>query len=100
MGDYDYGQRILKEYGKLFVSSKFVGTCEKNPIEGTWKDKNLSIKRRIQLMKSKTGQPRASYMIYLKKWNKKNWLFYYYKPYFDIVLDNIKRHLNQNGDQP
>ena len=98
LGDFDYGQRILKECGKLYVSSKFVGTCEKNPIEGTWKDKKLSVKKRIQLMKSKTGQPRTSYKIYLKKWNKKNWLFYYYKPYFDIIFDDIKKHFNQNGD--
>lgn len=91
LGDFDYGQRILQEGGKLYASSSFVGTCEKNSTSGTWKDKRLPAIERIRLMKLKTGQPRKSYKIYLKKWNKKSWFFYYYKPYFDIVRDEIGR---------
>ena len=95
LGDFDYGQRILSAGGKLYASSMFVGTCEKNKVEGTWKDKNLSPLKRISLMRKKTGQPRKSYRIYLRKWNKKNWLLYYYKPYFDIWMDAIKSLLSK-----
>lgn len=95
LGDFDYGQRILSQGGKLFISSEYVGTCENNPVEGTWKDRTLPIKQRIKLMKSKTGLPRYSYKVYLKKWNKKNWLLYYYKPYFDIFKDSIKRKIGR-----
>lgn len=91
LGDFDYGQRILHEGGKLYSSSSFVGTCEKNPVNGTWKDKSLPAIKRIKLMKAKRGQPRKSYKIYLQKWNKKNWILYYYKPYFDILRDEIIR---------
>ena len=91
LGDFDYGQRILKYGGKLYVSSAYVGICERNAVKGTWKDKDLPFFKRISLMKTKTGLPRKSYKIYLRKWNRKNWIFYYYKPYFDIFKDSIKK---------
>lgn len=90
LGDFDYGQRILAKGGQLYASSSFVGTCEKNEVKGTWKDESLPIAKRIKLMRAKTGQPRESYKHYLKKWNKKDWLLYYYKPYFDILIGRIK----------
>lgn len=97
LGDFDYGQRILAEGGQLYASSSFVGTCEKNDVQGTWKDVSLPIRDRIRLMKAKTGQPRASYKHYLKKWNKKDWVLYYYKPYFDIVKGRITYILLRRG---
>lgn len=90
LGDFDYGQRILAEGGQLYASSCFIGTCEKNAVKGTWKDVSLPIRKRIKLMKAKSGQPRASYKHYLKKWNKKDWILYYYKPYFDILVSRIR----------
>ena len=91
LGDFDYGQRILKHGGKLYISSEYVGICERNAVKSTWKDKELSFWKRISLMKAKTGLPRKSYKIYLRKWNKKDWIFYYYKPYLDIFGDSIRK---------
>lgn len=90
LGDFDYGQRIIAAGGVLYSSSDYVGTCEKNSINGTWKDVSLPIRVRIRKMKEKNGQPRESYKIYLRKWNKRTWLFYYYKPYIDICISRMK----------
>ncbi|MBQ7522320.1 MAG: glycosyltransferase family 2 protein [Clostridia bacterium] len=89
LGDFDYGQRILNYSGKLYSSSDYVGVCERNPIKDTWQDKDLPFLKRISLMKLKTGLPRKSYKRYLRKWNRKTWIFYYYKPYLDIFGDSI-----------
>lgn len=97
LGDFDYGMRIRQAGGALFVSSSFVGTCEKNSIKNTWKDVSLPVLQRIRLMKTKTGQPRASYRHYLRKWNKSDWFLYYWKPYFDIVLGRIKYLLGRKN---
>lgn len=89
LGDFDYSRRNSLIGGINFVASNFIGYCEKNSKEGTWKDPNISIKKRINLMKKQTGQPRKSYKYFLKKWNSKTWFFYYYKPYIDIIITSI-----------
>lgn len=99
LGDFDYSKQIQKAGGKNLICSDYVGYCEKNIINGTWRDTNLSISKRISLMKSKNGLPRKSYKLFLKKWNPNNWFLYYYKPYLDIITTHLGKKWSSNKSE-
>lgn len=54
-GDYDYSMRMQRRGYDIFVADKYIGECERNSIKGTFKDKTLSKKRRMQLFFSPKG---------------------------------------------
>lgn len=85
-GDYDYGYRLLQIDGNLYVSSNFVGECDRNNISGSWLDNSLKRKERIRLLHSKKGLPKESNLLFLKKWFPKSWIFHYTKPYIRIAM--------------
>lgn len=67
MGDFDYGWTASKLGIKILASDFFVGKCNDNPINGTWRDTSLSIKERLKLKESPKGLPFKEYGHYLKK---------------------------------
>lgn len=85
-GDFDYGYRLLAKGGKPYVSSKFVGICDRNNKKGTWEDINLSRRERLELLKSTKGLPTQTYKLFLKRWFPKIWFIHYIKPYVKIIF--------------
>lgn len=67
MGDFDLGFRITREKKKIFVMPEYVGICNDNPIEGSWQDTSLGIKKRIKLKESFKGLPFKDWFHYLNK---------------------------------
>jgi GT2 family glycosyltransferase len=57
MGDFDYGLRSIKVGLNCWVSPGVYGECETNSIEGSWQDKSLPLKDRVDKMKSITQLP-------------------------------------------
>jgi len=86
-GDFDYGYRLLAQGGKLYVSSKFLGVCNRNKKQGTWEDASLSRKERAKLLKSAKGLPTKTYKLFLKRWFPKVWIIHYIKPYIKIIFN-------------
>ncbi len=67
MGDFDYGLRI-KRAGYLIESTRrYVGICERNPLQKTWADTNLSRRERFKLKESPKGLPRKEWFYFLRK---------------------------------
>lgn len=99
-GDIDYGFRVKRIGGVIFVSSKFIGDCDKNCHINTWGDYRLPILKRIKLMKNKNGLPRRSLKLILKKWTGFRWIIYYYRPYFHIFVSNILFKLRVKDYKP
>jgi GT2 family glycosyltransferase len=64
MGDYDYGYRASRSGVEIYSSREFLGTCPKNTIQGTWRDKTLPFKKRLQLMQSPKGLPWREWLTY------------------------------------
>ena len=56
-GDYDYTLRMKKKGYPTIASFEFVGMCDQNPLEGSYKDPSLSIVRRLKLLFSRKGLP-------------------------------------------
>lgn len=67
LADLDYGFRIKQKGYHIYSSSFYVGVCEKNSIEGTWQDKNLSVVDRFKAKESIKGAPFKPWVYYLKK---------------------------------
>lgn len=55
--DYDYGFMLKKKGFHIYGSPFFVGSCSHNSIDGTWRDRSLPRKTRMQLKESPKGLP-------------------------------------------
>lgn len=68
IGDYDYGLRALEKGFTCWVAPSFVGTCKKDPIEGSYRDRNVPVRERLLKMNGPTGLPPAKeWMIFTKR---------------------------------
>ncbi len=67
MGDFDLGLRISRLDKKIYVMPEYVGVCNDNPIEGSWQDTSLGIRKRIKLKESFKGLPFKDWFHYLYK---------------------------------
>lgn len=85
--DYDYSNRIYTCGGMIVVAYDYIGICERNAITGTWMDRSLGIKERIQKLHKRNGLPIKSQIHYYRKFQRKNWVAYVIKPYLIILKD-------------
>lgn len=67
MGDFDLGFRITRAGKKIYVMPEYVGVCNDNPVEGSWQDTSLGIRKRIKLKESFKGLPFKDWFHYLNK---------------------------------
>lgn len=86
MGDLDYGFRARKLGTKIFVIDGEVGSCSKNSIPGTYKDRSKSKKERWGMILQPTGLPPKSWFAYTRKYEGIMWPIHWIWPYFKILL--------------
>ena len=67
LGDFDYGLSLKKVDGRIYSSDFYVGICNRNSIIGTWLDKSLPLKKRLQLKETAKGAPAKQWFYFLKK---------------------------------
>lgn len=92
-GDFDYGYKLKALGGKTFVSSDYVGRCDRNSSKGTWTDPSIPFIERIKKKNRPNGQPYKSHKIFLKKWFPQRWLYYLWKPYVRIAFTSLQYKL-------
>lgn len=87
MGDFDYGFQIKRSGYMIAASDFFVGICNDNPKQGSWRDTRLSRKARLKKKESAKGLPFKEYFYYL---NKNHGIFtaivYSLVPYIRIMI--------------
>ncbi|GFI10604.1 hypothetical protein IMSAGC007_03073 [Lachnospiraceae bacterium] len=69
LGDFAYGLTLGEMGCEIEVVDFFVGLCDDNPADGTWRDPKIPRKKRIQMKEMPKGLP-------AKEW------FYFVKTYF------------------
>lgn len=72
LGDFAYGLTLGRLGYEMETVDFFVGVCDDNPVDGTWRDPKVSRKKRIQMKESPKGLP-------AKEW------FYFIKSYFGVT---------------
>ena len=54
-GDYDYSMLMQRKGFRIYLSKSYIGTCNRNSLIGTFKDKSLTRKQRIKRFFSPKG---------------------------------------------
>lgn len=67
MGDFDYGFTVKRLGYTIHVFREFVGKCNDNPTSGTWQDRSLPVRRRLQLKEGPKGLPFKDWFRFLRK---------------------------------
>ena len=90
-GDFDYAYRMNVKGIPIYIAEEYVGRCNRNTDEGTYKDKNLSRIERIRKLFSPKGCPIKSYMRFNLKTGAKYKFLVYIMGYLSIIYETIKK---------
>ena len=67
LADFDYGLKLSREVGNIYMFGRYVGKCNTNSLVGTWQDTNLTIIKRLKLKESIKGAPFGTWFHFLNK---------------------------------
>ena len=95
LGDWMYGIKFIKNNGKCYVASDYVGYCSRNNPKGTYFDPSLSISKRIKILHSTKNHPPKEYKIYLKEFFGNRWIIYFIYQYIRIVGTSMEYKLKK-----
>ena len=86
-GDFDYGFALSRNGAEIYSSSFYVGTCNRNSVNGTWYDRSLSRWERLRRKESPKGLPFRSWLHFLyKNFGLKQAVLHGFTPYIKILL--------------
>lgn len=81
MGDYDYGLRARTAGYSCFIAPGFAGICERNPVDGTFRDERLHAGARIKVMFSPKGLPPKEWFVFCRRHAGWMWPLFFIRPY-------------------
>lgn len=93
MGDMDYGFRVVKSGGKIWLASEFVGTCSQNSGENSWRDTRLPLNVRLKRLFGPKGVPVRGWLIFTKRYYGIKWPLYFVSPYLKVVGSHFIRKI-------
>lgn len=73
MGDVDYGYQATRRGIAVIQSPTILGTCPRNPLSGTWKNRELSRRERFRRLQSTKGLPWREWVVYNRR--NRGWLW-------------------------
>ena len=86
LGDLDFGLDFTQKGGKIFSTPDFIGVCARNPINGSWKDPQLGISKRLKLILSVKGMPLYERLYFYKKFGSLLWPIFFAVPYLSVLI--------------
>jgi len=89
--DFEYGLKLRKKGGKVWVVPGYIGTCERNSSMGTSDELGISKIEKIKRLTSLKEQPLLQRAKYYKKYAGSFWFFLWLAPYFKAILINNKQ---------
>jgi GT2 family glycosyltransferase len=81
LGDFDYGLRATKAGIPIFIAPGYFGYCSDNPSSGTWRDAELSFRKRWKHLMSPKGAPPKEWFLYTSRHFGWRWPIYSVSPY-------------------
>jgi GT2 family glycosyltransferase len=61
LADFDLAMRATRAGYRIILTGEPLGDCARNPVEGTWRDPNVSLRKRVRHMLSPKGLPPAEW---------------------------------------
>jgi len=86
MGDYDYGFEATRHGIPIIQTPHPVGFCDDNPVQGTWRDRSLSVGKRLKLLQSPKGLPWKEWLTYTRRNEGLLWPWRFVSPIVRILL--------------
>ncbi|MDJ0553664.1 MAG: glycosyltransferase family 2 protein [Microcoleaceae cyanobacterium MO_207.B10] len=89
-GDIDYGLRVSKAGGSVWLTPSYVGTCTVNPPEtDIWENQNLTFSQRLQKIQQPKGLPFQELKVYTQRHGGLLWPLYLGLPYLRLLLAGV-----------
>ncbi|WP_164821299.1 glycosyltransferase family 2 protein [Paenibacillus koleovorans] len=85
MGDYDYSFRMRIKKINILLAKQFIGFCESNGIENSYKDSTLPRKTRVRKLFGPKGLPVKSWFYFTKSYYGHTWLRNFLVPYIKNI---------------
>ena len=87
MGDYDYGFRLKHRGCTVINTADFVGECDDNDASGSWRDKDLPRRTRLEKKEGPKGLPRKDWYHFVRKhYSFPAAVYHSVTPYLRILL--------------
>lgn len=86
MGDFDYGFQARRLGIEIIQTPCFVGSCTRNPMEGSWRDRSLTRIERLKILRSPKGLPLREWIVYNRRNYGWRWPLYSLSPYIRVLL--------------
>lgn len=90
MGDTDYALRAKKLGCYVWISTGYVGECERNEIKGTSSDYSLSIKQRFKKQVSEKGSPPKEWLLFSRRHGGFIWILIWMRPYIKVLYKRAR----------
>jgi GT2 family glycosyltransferase len=91
MGDLDYGLRARRMGVPVWVARGRVGSCSRNPRQGTWEDPTLSLLERWRRVRMPKGLPPREYGRYSRRHGGPLWPLFWSLPYIRLAMIGVGR---------
>lgn len=86
LADFDFGLRVTKSRIPVWLAPGWVGVCEQNPVEGTFKDSALPMAERARHLVSKKGVPPREWLRFTWRYAGPAWPVYFASPYLRFMV--------------
>jgi GT2 family glycosyltransferase len=87
--DIDLGLHMTRRGVPIFQSSDFLGNCPRNPQQGSWLDRSLSLRTRLALINTRKGMPFLDRLRYARRNGGVFWPLFFLQPYVRFVLSLV-----------
>jgi GT2 family glycosyltransferase len=91
LADLDYGFKLFRKSIPIFISSDYIGRCNRNSIKNTSSDKSLSFFQRINRLHSKKEQPFFIRLYFFLKNDKFLGLITFFVVYFSLLFNKTEK---------
>ncbi|PEN14521.1 glycosyltransferase [Longibacter salinarum] len=88
-GDYDYGFRVQKQGGEVWVGSGVHGECERDHGPRPWFEPKLSWWERISALRDVKAEPLGERLTYARRHAGARWPLSWLSPYIRVSLSHI-----------
>ena len=87
MADYDYGFELRRLGYEIWLTDFYVGSCDDNPVRGSWRDTALSRIERLKKKESPKGLPLKTWFYFVRKnFGLRQAIWHSITPYLRIIL--------------
>lgn len=85
-GDWDYGLRLQKKGGSVWLAPGYLATCEEHPPNtNCWDNPDLTLRERVKMVLAPKFLPMGEWRVLLQRHTGLLWPFYWVSPYLRLL---------------